>query len=138
MKTARAALPIALSGWTLASCATDVCACTPTPATATLTGRVIDVSGAPFEHALVAAYSAAAPGCHSADTDFGLTASAEDGRFHLDLSEGSAQDSVCVFTFARPPQGGLGANSDTALVVIDFRFGQPQDSAQVELTLPAQ
>lgn len=34
---------------------------------------------------------------------FGVTLSAEDGGYRMALSQPDAQDSVCVFIFARPP-----------------------------------
>ena len=120
------------------SCATDVCACTPAIVPALVTGRVVDDRAAPVRDAQAHAYSASAAGCHSLDVDFGFVVTESDGSFRMGLASGMLQDSICVLVFARPPLGSdaLG-NSDTALLVMDFRDELTLDSAQVELVLRA-
>jgi hypothetical protein len=124
-----------LSAW---SCTTDVCACTPPPVVALVSGRVFRDGSTPVPVAQVSTYSAPAVGCSSLGGDLGITETdtAVDGTFQLGLPSGTEQDSVCVFVFARPPVGAAGlGNSDTALVVLDFRMDGTVDSAQVDLQL---
>ena len=127
---------VAVASGAVAAC-TDVCACTPTPATALLIGRVIDDTGAPTAGATIVAYSAPAAGCEVAETmDLGLTPNGADGSFRVGLVQGGEQGPVCVFAFAQPPQAAAQlANSDTALVRLEFRFQPPLDSAVIDLVL---
>jgi hypothetical protein len=99
-------------------------------------GQVLGGLNTPVQGARVRAYSAAGTNCHSTDTDFGSVITGPDGSFEMGLSAYDLRDSVCVFVFARPPVGASGLeNSDTALLVMDFRGEQTLDSAQVELVL---
>jgi hypothetical protein len=120
----------------LSQCSTDACGCTPAFSPAVVVGRVLGGFGTPVAEAPVRAYSAPGAGCHSADNDFGTITTGVDGTFELGLSIAHERDSVCVYLFARPPAGSGGLdNSDTALVVMDFRPADVQDSAEVELVL---
>jgi hypothetical protein len=120
------------------SCTTEVCDCLPA-VSAIVTGRVLDRSGAAAAGALVLAYSASEADCHSLDTDFGLAVAEDDGGFRLGLASGQLQDSVCVLVFAQPRPGSEGLeNSDTSLLVMDFRGEPTLDSARVELVLGSQ
>ena len=84
------------------------------------------------------AYSAGETDCHSLDTDFGVVVAENDGDFRMGLASGHLQDSVCVLVFAQPRPGSVGLeNSDTNLLVMDFRDEVTVDSAQVELVLRA-
>jgi hypothetical protein len=115
-----------------------VCACEPLPAVAIIYGRVTDAAGSPVPQAVIGAYSDIGSDCHSSQTDFGVMLSAEDGRYRMDLPQGEAEDSVCVWTFARAPAGSeVLTDSDTMLVVLDFRFGLPQDSARIDFSMPS-
>jgi hypothetical protein len=127
---------VAIASGAVAAC-TDVCACPPTPATALLIGRVIDDTGAPTAGAAIVAYSAPAAGCQVAESvDLGLTTNGEDGSFRVGLVQGGEQGPVCVLAFARPPQAAAQlANSDAALVRLEFRYQPPLDSALIELVL---
>jgi hypothetical protein len=124
-----------LSVW---SCTTEVCACSPPPLVALVSGRVFRDGSTPVPAAPVRAYSAPAAGCSSLSADIGITETetAVDGTFQLGLSSGTEQDSVCVFVFARPPVGAADlGSSDTSLVVLDSRTDGTVDSAQVDLQL---
>ena len=128
---------VAIASGVVAGCA-DVCACTPTPATALLTGRVLDDTGAPVAGAAIVAYSAPAAGCQVAESvELGVTTNGGDGSFRIGLVQGSEQGLVCVFAFARPPAAAQLANSDTALVKLEFRYQPPPDSAVIDLLLKA-
>lgn len=84
-----------------------------------------------MQEARVHAYSAAADNCHSADTDFGVVNTGDDGSFRIGLRAYDFRDSVCVFAFAHPPLGALGLeDSDTALLMMDFRDIGTLDSAR--------
>ncbi len=122
------------------SCTTDACACTPAIVPAIVSGHVTDGAGAAAARAQVHAYSAPGVGCHALDTDFGFVVTEDDGTFLMGLpAAGQLQDSVCVLIFARPPRGSEGLeNSDTTLLVMDFRDELTPDSAQVELILRTQ
>jgi hypothetical protein len=120
------------------SCATDTCACEPALAVGIVYGRVTDAAGNPVPQAVIRAYSGSASACYSSQADFGVTLSAEDGRYRMDLAQGQAQDSVCVLSFARAPAGSeMLTDSDTVLAVLHFRFGLPQDSARIDFSLPS-
>jgi hypothetical protein len=121
----------------LLQCTTDVCACPPTPATALVYGRVTSTTAEPVSGALVRAYSSPAQGCRT-DVDYGAITAHSDGSFSMALPSGVERDSICVFVFARPPTNSDGLTvSDTTLVVLDFRYGAPQDSARVDPVLRA-
>jgi hypothetical protein len=126
---------------TASGCITEGCACPPLPASAVLHGRVSTFSGQAMSGATVMAYSAPAAGCYvdsGLQLDFGGTPTSSDGNFVLGLAGPGAIDSVCVFVFARPPADSTALRtSDTTLVVLDFRFGVPQDSARVDPILKA-
>jgi hypothetical protein len=129
---------LVIGGSLVGSCATEVCACEHQPAVAIIYGRVTDAAGSPVPQAPIGAYSGLASDCRSSQTDFGVMLSAEDGGYRMDLLQGQAQDSVCVLTFARAPAGSeVLADSDTVLVVLDFRYGLPQDSARIDFSLPS-
>jgi hypothetical protein len=129
----------ALATFASSSCTTEVCACSPPIVPAILTGDVLDSGGAAATGAHVRAYSGPAAGCHSLDTDFGFVVVERDGSFIMGLASGQLQDSVCVLVFARPPLGSPGPeNSDTSLLVMDFRSELTADSARIELVLRAQ
>jgi hypothetical protein len=118
------------------SCTTEVCGCSPAIVPAILVGRVLDGSGRPAAAAQVRAYSAPDAGCHSLDTDFGFVVAEDDGGFVMELASGHVQDSVCVLVFARPSLGvDMPENSDTSLLVLDFRDNFAPDTARVELVL---
>ena len=120
------------------SCTTEACDCPPAIVPAVVTGRVLEPGGAAVEGALVRAYSAAEAGCHSLETEFGIAGAEPDGGFRIGLASGQLQDSVCVLVFAQPRPGSEGLeNSDTNLVVMDFRDELTRDSARVELVLRA-
>jgi hypothetical protein len=133
-------LPVAV-GITIASCTTDACGCEPTPATARVYGQVTSASGNPVPDARVNGYSAPADGCYVdglSYLDLGSVATGSDGTFVLGLAQGGALDSVCLFVFAVPPLDSTGlVRSDTTHVVLDFRFGNPQDSIRVDPVLRA-
>jgi len=120
-------------------CSTEVCACPPVPPTALVYGRVTAPTGEAVPGTVVRAYSAPAPGCHAdggAGQDYGVIAALDDGSFSMGLAGADARDSICVFVFARPPTNSAGLTvSDTTLVVLDFRYGAPQDSARVDPVL---
>ena len=124
----------------VSNCMTDTCACSPPIVPALVIGRVLDHTGSPAPGARVHGYSGPAMGCHALDGDGELNSvdAAEDGSFRLALASGMQVDSVCVLVFARPPSNtaGLG-NSDTALLVMDFRDELTVDTAEVELVLRA-
>jgi hypothetical protein len=120
------------------SCTTEACDCPPAIVPAVVTGHVLEPSGAAGVGAVVRAYSAAETGCHSLDTDFGIAVAETDGGFRMGLASGQLQDSVCVLVFAQPRPGSEGLeNSDTNLVIMDFRDELTRDSARVELVLRA-
>jgi hypothetical protein len=118
------------------SCTTEVCGCSPAIEPAILGGRVLDGSGKPAPEAQVRAYSAPSAGCQSLDTDFGFAVAEDDGTFIMGLASGHVEDSVCVLVFARPSVGpDVPENSDTSLLVLDFRDDLSPDTARVELIL---
>jgi hypothetical protein len=120
----------------LSQCTTEACGCSPAFVPAVVLGRVLGGLSTPVQGARVRAYSAAGPGCHSVDTDFGNVLSGPDGSFEMGLTAYDFQDSVCVFVFARPPVGASSLKeSDTTLLVMDFRAEETVDTAQVELVL---
>jgi hypothetical protein len=122
----------------VSGCATDVCACTPALPTATVYGLVQTADGAAVEGALVQAYSAEGEGCALMEIDFGVLFSGSGGLVSGSLSGVREQAGVCIYVYARPPQERSELDvSDTTLVVLDFATGEPQDSAQVVLVLPA-
>jgi hypothetical protein len=120
-------------------CTTDVCACPPVPPTALVYGRVTSPTAEAVSGALVRAYSAPAPGCHAdgaGGLDYGVISTRHDGTFSMGLPGADARDSICVFVFARPaPNDNTLSVSDTSLVRLNFRFGEPQDSARVDRVL---
>ena len=141
MRSVASVLILVAAVVTSPGCITEGCACPPTPATALVHGRVSSLSGEAMSGARVFAYSASAAGCHVDSVgsfDLGSTSTRNDGDFVLGLAGARDIDSVCVFVFALPPaeSTALGA-SDTALVVLDFRFDVPQDSARVDPILRA-
>jgi hypothetical protein len=64
----------------------EACACPPLLHTPLVSGQVTLVDGAPVRGARVRAYSAAAMGCVSLDTDFGFIETAANGRFRMGLT----------------------------------------------------
>jgi hypothetical protein len=96
-------------------------------------------TGEPVAGALLRAYSAPADGCYADAVygeDYGRIASRADGTYGLQLAAGAPQDSTCVFVFAEPAPIASGLTvSDTTLVLLDFNFSGPQDSARVDLVL---
>jgi hypothetical protein len=89
--------------------------------------------------ALVRAYSAPAQGCDAdgvGGLDYGVIPARNDGSFSMGLPGAYEHDSICVFVFARPPTDSDGLTvSDTTLVVLSFRYGEPQDSTRVDPVL---
>jgi hypothetical protein len=123
----------------VSSCTTEACDCPPSIVPAVVTGRVLDHTGGAAAEALVWAYSAPATDCHSLDIDLGLAVAENDGGFRLEVATGQLQDSVCVLVFAQPRPGSEGLeNSDTNLLVMDFRDEPTPDSARIELVLKGQ
>jgi hypothetical protein len=119
-----------------ASNCADVCACPPLLESPSVIGHVMDQNSAPVPRARIRAYSAPADGCSSLDADFGFIEAAANGSFRMGLPTGAQQDRACVFVFARPPLGSSGlADSDTALLVLNFRPGEAPDTAQLDLVL---
>ena len=123
-------------------CATDVCACPPVPPSAMVYGRVTSPTGEPVSGAIVRAYSAAAPDCYAdgfgGGMDYGGIPTGSNGTFRMGLGGADARDSICVFVFARPVPGTTGLTvSDTTLVRLALRFGEPLDSAHVDPVLRA-
>jgi hypothetical protein len=128
-------LSVAAAALGLSGC-TDVCACPPTPATARLSGRVT-VSGEPMSGARVFGYGAPAAGC-TFDGVEGFALTGTDGTFVMGLLAPTARDSLCVFVYALSRAGSaVVESSDTTLVVLDFRYDEPQDSARLDLILEA-
>ena len=120
----------------LSQCTTEACGCSPAFVPAVVLGRVLGGLSTPVQGARVRTFSAAGPGCHSLDTDFGNVLSGPGGSFEMGLTGYDLQDSVCVFVFARPPLGASGLrDSDTTLLVMDFRAEEAVDTAEVELVL---
>jgi hypothetical protein len=123
-------------------CATDVCACPPLPPSAMVYGRVTSPNGEPVSGAVVRAYSAPATDCYAdglgGEIDYGSIPTRSNGTFRMGLAGDDARDSICVFVFARPVPGTTGLTvSDTTLVRLAFRFGEPLDSAHVNPVLRA-
>jgi hypothetical protein len=136
MHRVRTATVATLAVLGLSHCTTEACGCTPAFVPAVVVGRVVRGLNTPVQGARVHAYSATGLNCHSADSDFGGVNTGPDGSFEIGLSAYDFPDSVCVFVFARPPLNASGLqNSDTALLVMDFRAEGALDSAQVELVL---
>ena len=133
-------LPVA-AALTSSGCITEGCACPPALASALLHGRVSSFSGEAMPGATVIAYSAPAAGCYVdsvGQPDLGSALTRNDGNFVLGLPGPGTIDSVCVFVFALPPAESTALRaSDTTLVMLDFRFGHPQDSVRVDPILEA-
>jgi hypothetical protein len=64
----------------LSNCTTESCDCLPV-IPAIVMGHVVRDGGTPVEGAQVSAFSGAAPGCESLDTDFGIEFTGADGAF---------------------------------------------------------
>jgi hypothetical protein len=130
------------AGLALTQCTTEVCDCPALPVTALVHGRVTSPAAEPVAGSQVNAYSAPASGCHAdagSGFDYGSIATGADGTYSLQLVALTGGDSICVFVFAQPAPGATGlAVSDTTLVVLNFDFAGPQDSAQVNPVLRAQ
>ena len=136
MRCLRTAAVVILASAGLSHCTTEPCDCVPASVPAVVVGRVLGGQSSPLQGARVRAYSTAGSGCHSIDTDFGSVDTEADGSFGMPLTTLVLLDSVCVFVFARPPVGASGLeDSDTTLLVMDFRGEGTVDSAGVELVL---
>ena len=133
------AMVAALSGFALlaaSSCVTEVCGCSPSSASAILTGSVVDGAGAPAPSAQVHASSEQFEGCWSLGVKLGVVSAAQDGSFRMDVTVPTLEDSVCVLVFADPPPGSDAFGpSDTTMLVMDFSHELTPDSADVELAL---
>jgi hypothetical protein len=136
MTRVHAAVLASMAVLVASNCSTEVCACPPLIESASVGGHVMDQNSTPVPGARIRAYSAMAVGCRSLNTDFGFVLTAADGSFRMGLPTGAQQDSTCVFVFARPPLGSsdLG-DSDTALVILNFRPSQAPDEARLDLVL---
>jgi hypothetical protein len=121
----------------LSNCTTEVCECLPVMP-AVVTGHVVRDGGTPVERAQVSAFSGAAVGCESLETDLGLEFTGADGSFRMGLASADLRERVCVLVFARTLGDVAPEVSDTVLLVMDFRDARTQDSAQVELVLRAE
>jgi hypothetical protein len=121
----------------LSNCTTESCDCLPV-IPAIVMGHVVRDGGTPVEGAQVSAFSGAAPGCESLDTDFGIEFTGADGGFRLGLASADLRERVCVLVFARTLGEVAPVVSDTVLLVMDFRDALTQDSAEVELVLRAE
>ena len=127
---------VLLASLAAANCGTEVCACELVSVPANLRGSVLREDGSPVARAQVRGYSAPGQGCSSLDEDFGLIPTLADGSYDMGLASGATQDNVCVYVFSSPPEGASGLrDSDTALVVLDFRQDGNLDSARVNLVL---
>jgi hypothetical protein len=113
---------------------TDVCACTPSLATAVVNGRVTQ-GGAPTQ-AGIRTFSADGEGCRSLGVAMDATVAGSDGEFLVELVTDSGLEDVCVYVYARPVGDEDDArSSDTAFVVLDFTADPVPDTATVELAL---
>jgi len=137
MKTLIAAVLVSALGWTISACEDPVCACEPQPAVARVHGTVTAASAGAVAGARVHGFSAPAEGCHSGEFSVyeGSTEAGADGRFVLELMSLMDSDSTCVFIYASPPEGAALRFSDTTLVLLDFGYRSPLDSAQVDPVL---
>ena len=100
---------VAIASGAVTAC-TDVCACTPTPATALLIGRVIDDTGAPTAGATIVAYSAPAAGVRSPKPwIWGSLRTVGMGAFGSDWSRGASRDRCACLPLRslRKPQRSL-------------------------------
>jgi hypothetical protein len=101
-----------------------------------VSGRELRENQSPVVGARVHAFSSEGANCHSANDNFGFVLTGGDGSFDLGLPSYNVLDSVCVFVFAHPPFAIVNLqDSDTALLVMNFRGPPELDSAQVELVL---
>jgi hypothetical protein len=119
---------------------TDVCGCPPLPPSAVVYGRVTQPTAEPVSGAVVRAYSAPAPDCYAdgggAGMDYGGIPTRTDGTFTMGLPGADPRDSICVFVFAQPAADVTSLTvSDTTLIRLSFRYGEPQDSARVDPVL---
>lgn len=125
--------------WMLAAamsygCTTDVCACSFPLPTAMIYGVVQTVDGAAVDGAAVEAYSGEGTGCESIGSELSAHFTAMGGQIYGSLLAQREQEDICIHVYARPPRGAAALDgSDTTMVVLDFRAGDPQDSARVVL-----
>lgn len=116
---------------------TDGCGCPPTPASATVFGRVQTVDGAPVAQALVLAYVARDGDCSRRDSPDGSAATRGDGAYSLWIAGDDETDSACVAVRVRAPfESGLMDTPDTT-VTLALRYSEPLDSTRVDATLSA-
>lgn len=105
----------------LSGCTTDSCDCPPGIVPGLVTGHVIRAGGTPVAGAPVHAFSGAAAGCESLDTDFGIAVTGADGGFRLESGFGHPAGG-CLRAGLRSPSGRGGSRS--------FRHGYVGDGLQ--------
>ena len=114
---------------------TDGCGCPPTPASATVFGRVQTADGAPVARAVVLAYIAQADDCGRRDSPDGSAVTQANGTYSVWVV-GDVVDtaSTCVRVRVRAPlESGLVDAPDTT-VSLAFRYTDTE-SARVDATL---
>jgi hypothetical protein len=117
---------------------TDGCGCTPTPATALVTGRVQTTAGAAVAGATVSAYIAREGNCTRQESPDGTGNTSSDGSYRVGIAALVEIESTCVLVRVRAPLGsGLEDAADTA-ITLAFRYAPPVDSARVNAILRAQ
>lgn len=113
-----------------------MCGCPPTPASATVFGRVQTAAGTPVANALVLAYVAQADDCGTREHADGSAATRVDGTYTLAVA-GPDEVEACVLVRVRAPfESGLQHPPDTT-VTLAFRYTEPLDSKRVDATLSA-
>lgn len=115
-----------------------VCGCSPAEAIAVIYGRVTDASGAGVSGATVVAEQGRGA-CESTPVaSVGSVRTAADGRYRMVVgSPVMPRPEDCLRAYARPPQGGALAASDTVPFAARFDYGGVVDSAAVNLVLRA-
>jgi hypothetical protein len=130
-------LMLGLVALAAAGSCTAVCGCPPTPAIATVRGRVTTDSGAPLVGAaIIMAVRPDTTPCTPGDEEvLGLTGS--DGSYRVTKLTAAALDSACVFVAARfPAQASTARYAQLGPFKLSFRFEHPFDSLHVDFALP--
>ena len=116
---------------------TEGCGCPPTPASATVFGRVQTAAGAPVAQAFVSAYIGFDGDCGARESADGSALTRDDGTYTVRILGGVEPEPTCVLVRARAPfESGLPDAPDTT-VTLTFRYAAPFDSTRVDATLGA-
>ena len=114
---------------------TDGCGCPPTPASATVFGRVQTADGAPVTRAVVLAYIARDGDCGRRESPDGTGQTRGDGTYMIGIAGGDETEATCVLVRVRAPFESVLLDAADTTVTLAIRYSPPFDSARVDATL---